>query len=121
VTQRTLASETSELHWLVGSTMARNEATRTARGRWLISFDDDDSMRPGHVETLLGRAREDRLEVAYGRFSTVLGDGSSFDSGSFPPRPDEFAWPGTIQHGGLRFFERELAAAALRCRATGSC
>jgi hypothetical protein len=114
LTQRTLASEDSEQHWLVASTMARNEANRTARGRWLITFDDDDAMRPGHIEQLVAAARDQHLEVAYGRFRTLLGDGSSFDSGSFPPRPHEYAWGGAIQHGGLRFFERELSAAALR-------
>jgi hypothetical protein len=113
LTQRILASEDPERHWLVAATMARNEATRTVRGQWLISFDDDDAMRPGHIETLLRAAREQGFEVAYGRFRTHLRDGSSFDSGSFPPRRHEFGWPGAIQHGGLRFFERELAAAAL--------
>jgi hypothetical protein len=93
--------------------MARNEATRTVRGQWLISFDDDDAMRPGHVETLLGAARDRRLEVAYGRFRTHLRNGSTFEGGSFPPQRHEFAWPGAIQHAGLRFFERELVGAAL--------
>jgi Glycosyl transferase family 2 len=93
--------------------MARNEATRTVSGQWVVAFDDDDAMRPGHIRALLGAAREERLEVAYGRFRTHLRDGSSFDSGEFPPRRGELTWPAAIQHAGLRFFERELVAAAM--------
>jgi hypothetical protein len=113
LTQHVEASDDRERSWLVGGTMARNEAARVASGRWLIAFDDDDAMRPGNVRTLLDAARERRLEVAYGRFRTHLRDGSSFDSGEFPPRPGELAWPAAIQHAGLRFFERELVGAAL--------
>jgi glycosyl transferase family 2 len=114
LSQRTVAVDDPKENWFVASTMARNEANRTAHGRWLVPFDDDDSMRPDHVETLLEAARARRLEVAYGRFRTHLRDGSSFDSGSFPPQPQQLGWPAAIQHAGLRFFERELAAAALR-------
>ena len=113
LTQRHLASEDPRRHWLVASGMARNEAFRLARGRWLVAFDDDDVMRPELVERLLTAARERRLEVSYGRLRTVLSNGSSFDMGDFPPRPEQFGWQGALYHAGLRFFERELVAAAL--------
>jgi O-antigen biosynthesis protein len=113
LTQRHLASEDPRRHWLVASGMARNEAFRMARGDWLVAFDDDDVMRPRMVETLLAAARERRLEVSYGRLRTVLGDGSGFEMGDFPPRPEQFGWQGAVYHAGLRFFERELVAAAL--------
>jgi glycosyltransferase involved in cell wall biosynthesis len=113
LTQRTVASDDPQRHWLVGATMTRNEANRTATGRWLVPFDDDDAMRPGHIETLLDRAREGRLEVCYGGFRMHRPDGSSEDYGAFPPRRHQFAWPGAIEHAGLRFFERELVSAAL--------
>jgi len=113
LTQRFLVSEDSERHWLAAGSMARNEAMRTARGQWLISFDDDDEMRPGHVETLLGHAREHQLEVAYGQCCDHRPGVPSEVHGAFPPRPLEFAWQAAIRHAGLRFFEGELVTAAL--------
>lgn len=113
LTQRIVADEDWEKHWLVSSAMARNEAVRTARGLWLVPFDDDDAMRPDHVERLLATAREERVEVAYGKYRTHGEGEDSFDEGEFPPRPRGIAWPAAIQHSGLRFFERELYAASL--------
>ncbi|HEX2232742.1 MAG TPA: glycosyltransferase [Thermoleophilaceae bacterium] len=114
LTQRIVVGDDPERHWYVASTMARNEAFRMARGRWLVSFDDDDLMYPDHVRTLLDEARSRRLEVAYGRLRTVLSDGSTFELGDFPPRREQFGWQGAVYHAGLRFFERELVAAALQ-------
>ena len=43
-----------------------------------MSFDDDDALRPDCIERLLAHAREERLEVVYGRtlahFQVVGGD-----------------------------------------------
>jgi glycosyltransferase involved in cell wall biosynthesis len=114
LSQRIVVGGDPEQHWYVASTMARNEAFRMARGRWLVSFDDDDLMYADHVRTLLDAARARRVEVAYGRLRTVLGDGSSFELGDFPPRREQFGWQGAVFHSGLRFFERELVAAALK-------
>lgn len=113
LTQRHLASDDPRRHWLVASGMARNEALRLARGHWFVAFDDDDVMRPQMVERLLASARERRLEVSYGRLRTVLRDGTTFEMGDFPPRPEQFGWQGALYHSGLRFFEREFVAAAL--------
>jgi glycosyltransferase involved in cell wall biosynthesis len=97
--------------WLVGSVLARNEALRAARGDWLVAFDDDDEMHPRHVELLLDAARSRRLEVAYGRFRTLRADGRIFEHGEFPPRFTRFTFQTALYHAGLRFFERQLAAA----------
>src|SRR5437660_298208 len=32
---------------------------------------------------------------------------------SFPPEGERFVWPAALMHGGLRFLEHELVAAAL--------
>jgi O-antigen biosynthesis protein len=112
LTQRIVAYDEPNRHWYVGGTMARNEGFRTARGRWLVAFDDDDVMRPHYVERLLEAARERRLEVAYGRLLRVWADGSTDEMGAFPPARERFGWQGAIYHAGLRFFERELVAAA---------
>ena len=93
--------------------MARNEATRQARGRWLLHFDDDDHLRPHAIASLLELARERRAEVAYGGFEALYPDGRRTLRIGFPPEWGRFAWPAALMHGGLRFFERELVAAHL--------
>ena len=113
LTQRCPASDDPHKSWLVASTMARNEAMRLADGLWVVAFDDDDSMRPDHIERLLVAARDQRAEVSYARVRCHWDDGAEIDSGDFPPRLTQFSWDGALYHGGLRFFERELVAAHL--------
>jgi glycosyltransferase involved in cell wall biosynthesis len=93
--------------------MARNEATRHARGQWLLHFDDDDRLHPDSISRLLALARSERAEVSYGRFEQHGPDGRSWVRGAFPPQSGGFGWPAAIMHGGLRLFERELVAAHL--------
>lgn len=113
LSQRITAHTDPRRHWLAGSTMARNEATRRARGCWLVHFDDDDNLRPDAIASLLELAREQRSEVAYGGFEEHRPDGQSSTGVGFPPRLGCFSWAGALVHGGLRFFERELVAADL--------
>lgn len=113
LTQRTLAHPDERRHWRVGSTMARNEATRLARGRWLLHFDDDDALHPDAVAALLDHARATRAEVVYGGFVQHSPDGEPEHRLAFPPEVGTFGWQGALMHGGLRFFERELVAAHL--------
>jgi hypothetical protein len=113
LTQRITAHVDPRRHWLVGSTMARNEATRGAQGSWLLHFDDDDHLRPGAIAALLEVAREQRAEVAYGAIEEHHPDGARKTLEGFPPRLGTFSWAGALVHGGLRFFERELIAAHL--------
>jgi glycosyltransferase involved in cell wall biosynthesis len=98
--------------WLVGSTHARNEAMRLARGQWVMAFDDDDELHPDAVERLLALARRERAEVAYGRFRGHWSD-QVLEAGEFPPRRGEFSWGPAIYHAGLRFLTREFAAGYL--------
>jgi hypothetical protein len=113
LTQRITGHADRDRHWLVSSTMARNEAARRARGRWLLHFDDDDHLRPNAIASLLELARAERAEVAYGGFDVHSLDGQVTETLCFPPQPTRFGWQGALLHGGLRFFERELIAAAL--------
>jgi hypothetical protein len=112
LTQRTQAHADPRRHWLVGSTLARNEATRLARGNWLLHFDDDDALRPDAVEQLLAHARVTRAEVAYGAFCQHRPDSGTNEVGAFPPTPGHYGWQGAIHHAGLPF-QRELVAAYL--------
>jgi glycosyltransferase involved in cell wall biosynthesis len=99
--------------WLVASTMARNEATRLARGRWIVQFDDDDAMHPDCIERLLERARRDQLEAVYARVLLKRDGEVPFEIGAFPPSEGCFTWAAGMHHAGLRFFQRELFAADL--------
>jgi hypothetical protein len=114
LSQRIAAHPDPARHWLVGSTMARNEAARCARGSWLLHFDDDDELRPDAIASLLEVAREQHAEVAYGGFDTHEAGGQVRRALAWPPTPGQFGWQGALIHGGLRFFERELVAAYLR-------
>jgi glycosyltransferase involved in cell wall biosynthesis len=98
--------------WLVGATRARNAAMSAARGRWVVSFDDDDAMRPRCLELLLELAQAEHAEVAYAR-RYVHHRENPKEEGSHPPRMYEFSWAPAIYHADLRFFERELLAAEL--------
>jgi Glycosyl transferase family 2 len=113
LTQRVMAHPDASRHWLVGSTMARNEGARRARGRWLLHFDDDDHLRPDAIACLLELAREQRAEVAYGGFEEHQPGGGTSRSLAFPPRSGAFGWQGALVHSELRLFERELVAAHL--------
>lgn len=113
LSQRITAHTDLRQHWLAGSTMARNEATRRAKGHWLMHFDDDDHLRPSTIASLLKLAREQRVEVAYGGFDEHHPSGQSVIGIGFPPQPGRFSWAGALMHSGLRFFERELVAASL--------
>jgi hypothetical protein len=111
LTQRLAFTDNAEKHWLVASTLARNEAMRLATGSWVVSFDDDDAMAPRCIERLLDRAREERFEVVYGRTTVHTDDDPDFVIGEFPPRLNHFTWASGMYHAGLRFFARELVAA----------
>ncbi len=113
LSQRITAHPDPRKHWLVGSTMPRNEATRRANGQWLLHFDDDDHLRPDAIASLLNVARERRAEVVYGGFEAHLRDGERATRIDFPPHWGYFSWGAALMHGGLRFFERELIAAHL--------
>jgi hypothetical protein len=113
LSQRLVTDPNASRHWLVGSTMARNEAARRARGSWLLHFDDDDHLRPDSIASLLQLAREQRAEIVYGGFEQHEPDGRRVTNLGFPPRWGTCAWPGALVHAGLRFLERELVAVPL--------
>lgn len=113
LSQRITAHTDPQRHRLVGSTMARNEAVRRAKGHWLMHFDDDDHLQPNAISSLLELAREQHAEVAYGGFDEHHPSGQSVTGIGFPPQPGHFSWAGALMHSGLRFFERELFAASL--------
>lgn len=98
--------------WYVQSVMARNEGFRLAHGLWHLSFDDDDALYPDAIERLLSHAQELQVEVAYGRWRQVTRDSTPTEVGVFPPTSGHFGWQGALRHRCLRFFERELVAAA---------
>lgn len=89
-----------------------NEGMRRARGSWIATVNDDDALRPDHLRLLLARARQDRLEVAYGDVDVHRPDGSSVRVGGFPPAQGRFTLQGTLFHAGLApIFPAELTDA----------
>ena len=54
-------------------------------GDWIVHLDDDDELAPEHIEVLLRFARENDLEMAYGKVMAVTGQGDRTELGSFPP------------------------------------
>lgn len=97
--------------WLIASVAPRNAGHAQAQGSWLVDFDDDDELRPNAIECGLAFAREHRLEVSYGGFECRRPNGDIETVACFPPELGRFAWQGALVHAGLRFFERDLAAA----------
>jgi len=95
-------------HWLAAATLARNEAYRVACGQWTMDFDDDDSLLPTAIESLVALARREHPEVAYGLFDQHAPDGTIQTLGGFPPRFGDFSLAAALVHAGLRFFTREL-------------
>lgn len=97
--------------WMVAGTPPFNEALHQARGAWLAWFSDDDAMRPNHLRTLVGAARERRLELAYGRMQDHHLDQPL---GAFPPRWGQIGLQAAVFHSALRIFELELSDADFR-------
>jgi Glycosyl transferase family 2 len=97
--------------WLASGTPGLNHAVASARGLWIAPLGDDDAFGPNHVDRLLTRAREDRLEFVYGKIRQVRPDGHENLLGSFPPRLGAINLQAGIYHGGLRFMELEFGHA----------
>ncbi|HLY49869.1 MAG TPA: glycosyltransferase [Solirubrobacteraceae bacterium] len=99
--------------WHIAGVPPYNEAAATARGRWIAHLGDDDALRPHHLEVLLDRARQDRLELCYGIANTYRPDGSVAPLvGRFPPEWGQFSFQATIYHAGLApIFPAEMSDA----------
>jgi glycosyltransferase involved in cell wall biosynthesis len=106
------AATDAEQHWLVGSVPPRNAGYALAKGHWIVDCDDDDAMRPEAIERVLTKAREERLEVVYGKLAAHFADGTTEIIGRFPPTVHQFGWQCAVVHNGLRFLGRELVSAS---------
>lgn len=100
-------------HWLAASTLARNEAYRLARGRWLFDLDDDDSLPPDAIASLLEAARTSRAEAMQGVIASHAPDGTTTPIAMGLPNELPLLGAGALVHAHLRFFEREHIASAL--------
>jgi glycosyltransferase involved in cell wall biosynthesis len=89
--------------WLVSGTTPWNTGLSLARGRWIASNSDDDSLRPNYIESLLGHARREHAEVAYGYIHQVEPDSPGSELGVFPPGFGQWGMQGSLLHGCLRF------------------
>ncbi|HWF36864.1 MAG TPA: glycosyltransferase family 2 protein, partial [Solirubrobacteraceae bacterium] len=100
--------EAPEKLWLISGTWPFNKGVRQARGLWIAPLDDDDAFRPDHIERLLAHAREQRLELAYGKVRLHSPGGAERTIGRFPPSLGEVNLQATMYHAGLaEIFELE--------------
>jgi hypothetical protein len=97
--------------WLAYGTPPFNAGLALARGAWIAPLGDDDEFRPDHVERLLSRAREERLEFVYGALLQREPDGTEQTLGGFPPAHGQIGLQAALYHAGLRFIELELGHA----------
>ena len=97
--------------WYVVGSPPYSDALSMARGRWIAGLSDDDAARPGHTETLLQAAQQQRLEHCYGRQQVRFSTGGELEVGEFPPRLGQWGVQAAIYHSGLRFFGLELVDA----------
>lgn len=95
--------------WLTTGSAPFNAGVAQARGLWIAPLGDDDAFTPDHVERLLGAAREQRWELAYGRLRAHMEDGSEELLGEFPPSHGQFGLQAALYHAGLSFMELNLA------------
>jgi hypothetical protein len=102
-----------QMHWLAAKTLPIGEAYGEARGRWMLEFDDDDVLLPDAISALLGLARAEHAEIAYGQIRQLSPDGGVSMLGAFPPICGQFSLCAAVVHSGLRFFAREFHAADL--------
>lgn len=94
------------LRWMVAGSPAMNEAARLARGAWIAPLDDDDEFTADHIERLLGLARRERAELAYGALiQRDRHEGVDRVIFSDPPVAGGFSFQSTLYLAGLRFFE----------------
>ena len=90
--------------WYTIGSPPYNAGVAIARGLWIAALGDDDTVVPGHAETLLATARDKRVEHVYGRYRVHYPKGETLEVGSFPPIRGEYVLQAAIYHAGLRFF-----------------
>jgi hypothetical protein len=89
--------------WLVSGTTPFNTGLALAEGRWTGSVSDDDALSPHYVESLLGLARAQRAEVAYGLIHQCEPDSSGTLLGTFPPQLGQWGTQCSLFHRSLRY------------------
>jgi Glycosyl transferase family 2 len=97
--------------WLASGTPGINAGVKMAQGQWIAPLGDDDAFVPDHIERLLTKAREERLEFVYGFIRPMVSAASKELMGGFPPRYGQIGLQAAIYHAGLRFMELELGHA----------
>ena len=93
--------------WLVSGTTPFNTGLALASGRWTGSVSDDDALSPRYIESLLGLARAQRAEVAYGVIHQREPDSDGKMLGRFPPQLAQWGIQCSLLHGCLRYLPLE--------------
>lgn len=97
--------EDPEERWKMAGVFAANRCAELASGAWLAALDDDDEWDDDHLEQLLAHAQSTHAEIAYGQWrQRDSGNGRLIDHtfGTWPLTDEQFAFPCSIIHSGLR-------------------
>lgn len=57
-----------ENHWLAGPVVPANKALELVQGKWIARVDDDDTLVPEHIETLLRFAQKENYEFVSAQY-----------------------------------------------------
>lgn len=83
--------------WMVAGSPGMNRGADLATGEWLAPLDEDDAFTPDHLEVLLGVARAEGAELAYGALTQRnLVNGTDALIWSDPPEVGKFSFQGAI-------------------------
>lgn len=91
--------------WQVAGAAAMNRGAELATGTWVAPLDDDDAFTPDHIEKLVGLARAERAELAYGalvQHNLALGEDKLIWSS--PPAIGAFSFQSAVYLRMLDFF-----------------
>lgn len=89
--------------WRVGGCLAMNEGLARSTGDFVTHLDDDDTMEPHRIETLLAAARRERADFLWHALRFQLPDGSWTELGNGLLEVGQVGTPSIFYH---RYFAR---------------
>jgi len=97
------------LRWMVAGAAPMNAALPIAQGDWIAPCDDDDEFTDDHVEALLAKALDDRLEMVYSKALMEAGPGTWWMTGG-PRLAEGVAHGSALYSSGLRFMRHSTTS-----------
>jgi hypothetical protein len=98
-----------QLRWMVAGAAPANVALDLARGAWIAPCDDDDELTDDHVEVLLSKALDDRLELVHSKALMEAAPDSWWVSGG-PQLAEGVAHGSILYSSSLRFMRYSMTS-----------